>query len=173
MKTIVPLKEIETVLDLDLSIECEGWETGEDLDALALRAVSAAFEVTGGPTEEPVTISLLFADDTKIRSLNADWRDKDKPTNVLSFPAVHPPGLPGPQFLGDIVLAYETCAREAEEEDKTFVDHVTHLVIHGTLHLLGYDHIDEAEAEEMEALEREALATLGINDPYQDTEIST
>ncbi len=169
----MPLKEAKAVLELELSIEYEGWKNVEDLNALTLLAVSAAFEVTGGPPEEPVTISLLFADDAKIRTLNADWRDKDKPTNVLSFPAAHPPGLPGPQLLGDIVLAYETCAREAEEEGKTLVDHITHLIVHGTLHLLGYDHIDEAEAEEMEALEREALATLEIDDPYQDSEIST
>ncbi|MEN3929732.1 rRNA maturation RNase YbeY [Microvirga sp. W0021] len=142
------------------------------MEALTLKAVSAAFEVTGGPPEKPVSISFLFADDATIRTLNADWRDKDKATNVLSFPAEHPPGMPGPELLGDIILAFETCQREAQEEEKSLINHATHLIIHGTLHLLGYDHIEEEEAVEMESLEIEALATLGIDDPYKDTEIS-
>lgn len=160
------------MIALDLSVASPQWEALGDVEALALRAVSAAFEVTGGLPEEPVSVSLLFADDAAVQTLNADWRDKDKPTNVLSFPAAHPPGMPGPELLGDIVLAFETCAREADEEGKALADHAAHLIVHGSLHLLGYDHIEEAEAVEMEALEVEALALLGIDDPYRDTEIS-
>lgn len=166
------MRDFATVIVLDISVESAEWEQLGDLEALALRAVNAAYEVTGGPPEAPVSVSLLFADDGAIRTLNANWRDKDKPTNVLSFPANHPPGMPGPELLGDIILAHETCAREAREEDKSLLDHTTHLIVHGALHLLGYDHIEEDEAEEMEALEIEALATLGIADPYRDTEIS-
>ncbi len=160
------------MIELDISVNSPEWNALSNIEALAQKAAEAAFNVTGGPPEAPVSISLLFADDAEIRVLNADWRDKDKPTNVLSFPASHPPGMPGPELLGDIILAYETCAREADDEGKTLADHTTHLIIHGVLHLLGYDHIEQNEAEEMEALEIEALAALGISDPYADTEIS-
>ncbi len=160
------------MISIDVTISRTEWETLGDLDALALRATRAAFDVTGGPPEQPVSVSLLFADDAEIRTLNANWRDKDKPTNVLSFPANHPPGMPGPELLGDIILAIETCAREAEEEDKTLLDHTTHLVVHGVLHLLGYDHMSPEEAEEMENLEIETLAVLGIADPYRNSELS-
>ncbi|WP_292542063.1 rRNA maturation RNase YbeY, partial [Mesorhizobium sp.] len=111
--------------------------------------------------------SIVFSDDAHIRTLNAGWRGKDKPTNVLSFPAFpFPKGAPLPPMLGDIVLAAETVAREAALEDKPLANHITHLVIHGLLHLLGHDHETDAEAEEMEAIERAALARLAIPDPY-------
>lgn len=157
--------------ELDISVEVPQWEKLGDIEALTRRAIAAAFSVIDNQPEKAVSISLLFADDAEIRALNADWRQQDKPTNVLSFPASHPPGVPGPILLGDIVLAYETCAREAEAEHKKMADHVTHLVIHGTFHLLGYDHIDEEDAEEMEKLETEALATLDIADPYREIQI--
>jgi phosphate starvation-inducible PhoH-like protein len=117
--------------------------------------------------EGPVT------DDAEVRSLNAQYRHKDTPTNVLSFPMVQPDLLEtlansddGEALLGDIVLARETCAREAEEKGIAFADHAAHLIAHGTLHLLGYDHMEEHEAEEMEAMEVRALASIGITDPY-------
>jgi probable rRNA maturation factor len=102
----------------------------------------------------------LFTNDAAMRKLNAEWRGKDKPTNVLSFPAARGP------LLGDIALAAETVAREARLADKPLEDHIAHLIIHGFLHLLGYDHEVERQAEEMEALERSALSRMGIADPY-------
>ena len=101
-----------------------------------------------------------------MQTLNSQWRGKDAPTNVLSFPAGDAPGEPGP--LGDIVIAYETAAKEAEEATMPFGDHVSHLVVHGVLHLLGFDHMQDDEAERMEQLERRGLASLGIADPYRD-----
>ena len=110
-------------------------------------------------------VSLLFTDDAQVQALNKQWRDRDKPTNVLSFAANEGSG-PQTPMLGDIVLAHETIAREAIEQGKTFDDHLTHLIIHGFLHLIGFDHIDDDEAETMEQLEREICASLGIADPY-------
>lgn len=121
----------------------------------------------------PVEIAITLSDDAEVQVLNRDWRGKDKPTNVLSFPGLEgamagllPPDAPRP--LGDLILAYETCAREAEEQGKSLADHARHLVVHGVLHLLGYDHETDAEAEEMEALETTILAGLGIADPYRE-----
>lgn len=154
-------------LDIDLMVEAGAWPDERALRALVERAVPAALaeaEVEGGDGAE---LSLVFTDDAAIRRLNAEWRGKDKPTNVLSFPAFPvAPGDPLPPMLGDIVLASETVAREAAEEDKPLENHITHLIIHGLLHLLGYDHETDEEAEEMEALERRALARLAIPDPY-------
>ena len=154
-------------LDIDVMVEAGGWADEAALRALVERAVPAAFaeaDVEGG---EGVELSLVFTDDEAIQKLNAEWRDKDKPTNVLSFPAFPvEPGDPLPPMLGDIVLAYETVVREAELEQKPLENHITHLIIHGLLHLLGYDHETDDEAEEMEALERRALARLAIPDPY-------
>jgi probable rRNA maturation factor len=110
----------------------------------------------------------MLTDDAQIQELNRTWRAKDKPTNVLSFPAPEQPGATGPRHLGDIALAYETLVRESEEESKELAHHFAHLIVHGVLHLLGYDHEVEAEAEIMEGLEIKALATLGIADPYRD-----
>lgn len=149
---------------VELAIEAEGWRRIADPEALVGRAVEAAL---AGHDVGAATVSVLLTGDDAIRKLNAGFRAKDKPTNVLSFPAPEIPGDPEP-VLGDIALAFETCAREAEAEAKGFEAHVTHLVVHGTLHLLGYDHEDETEAEEMEALEREILAGLGIADPYAE-----
>lgn len=153
---------------IDLAVEGGAWGDPAGLEALARRAVAAAFSVASDRPRDEVEISLLFTDDSGIRALNRDWRDKDKPTNVLSFPAAPTrPGAPGPRPLGDVAVAFETVRREAEAEDKTFDDHLSHLLVHGVLHLLGYDHELEAEAEIMEGLEVKALATLGIADPYR------
>jgi len=108
--------------------------------------------------------SVVLTNDDAIRKINAQWRQKDAPTNVLSFPAAHMPGVP--RMLGDIIIAYETTAREAKEEHKPFANHLSHLAVHGFLHLLGYDHESDAEAEDMERLERDILARLGVPDPY-------
>ena len=115
----------------------------------------------------PCELSLVFADDATVQALNAEWRGKDKPTNVLSFPAFPlKPGDKLPPLLGDVILAFETVAREAAEEGKPLDHHVSHLVLHGFLHLLGYDHETDADAEVMEALETRILAKLAIPDPY-------
>lgn len=152
-------------VDIDISIEAGNWPDEASLTRLVDRAVKAAFAETGvaGRSE----LSLVFTDDAHIQVLNAGWRGKDKPTNVLSFPAFpFAQGGPLPPMLGDIVLAAETVADEAALEDKPVENHITHLVIHGLLHLLGHDHETEAEAEAMEAVERAALARLAIPDPY-------
>ncbi|MCF6126488.1 MULTISPECIES: rRNA maturation RNase YbeY [Mesorhizobium] len=152
-------------VDIDISVEAGNWPDEASLTRLVDRAVKAAFAETGvaGRSE----LSLVFTDDAHVRVLNAGWRGKDKPTNVLSFPAFpFVQGGPLPPMLGDIVLAAETVAREAALEDKPVENHITHLVIHGLLHLLGYDHETDTEAEAMEAVERTALARLAIPDPY-------
>lgn len=156
------------MIELDIVTEAGDWETLGEAEALARAAVEAAFAVAKNAPSEPVELSLLLSDDAAVQELNRAWRGKDKPTNVLSFPAPEQPGLPGPRHLGDIVLAYETVVREAAEEGKSLHDHATHLIVHGTLHLLGYDHELEVEAEIMEGLEIEALARLGVANPYRD-----
>ncbi len=148
-----------------------GWE------ALAAEAVIAAFSHSpycALVTEEvAVEVSVRFADDDEVRGLNAAYRGKDKPTNVLSFPMVQRDLLDGLSntddgevLLGDIILAHGVCAREAAEKGVAVAIHASHLIVHGTLHLLGYDHGGDQEAEAMEAIERTALASLGIADPY-------
>jgi probable rRNA maturation factor len=153
-------------IEIDILIEAGDWPVEETLEELARRAIGAAFaeaDIRQAATE----LSLVFTDDAHIRSLNAAWRNKDKPTNVLSFPAFPVKReSPLPPMLGDIILASETIAGEAELEGKPLEHHLTHLIIHGLLHLLGYDHETDAEAEEMEAAERRALARLAISDPY-------
>lgn len=132
------------------------WRGYEEDLAKALSAAATAEKAVG-------TVSLLLGDDVTIAGLNKQFRDKDGPTNVLSFP-------PGPEaeegFLGDIALAAETIVMEAENQGKSLSAHAAHLAVHGFLHLLGYDHVNDADAEAMEARERQILATLGIADPY-------
>jgi probable rRNA maturation factor len=155
------------VISLDIMIEAGDWDRLEDVEALARKAAQAALAVTYEADGE-FEASVMLADDAQIRELNRTWRNKDKPTNVLSFPAPEQPGSDGPRHLGDIALAYETLVRESEEESKELAHHFAHLIVHGVLHLLGYDHEVEAEADIMEGLEVKALATLGIADPYRD-----
>ncbi|WP_336976166.1 rRNA maturation RNase YbeY [Brevundimonas nasdae] len=142
---------------IEIEVEAEAW-TGAlpDAEAFVERAAQAALGTAEGD------IVVLLTDDAAVRELNGRFRDKDKPTNVLSFPATEN-AFP---HLGDIVLAYGVCATEAEAQGKTLADHLSHLVVHGVLHLLGRDHEDDAEAEEMEAEEREILAQIGVADPY-------
>lgn len=159
-------------------IEDDRWE-GFGLATLAESAARAALAHLGHPAAV-LEISLLGCDDARIAVLNQEFRGKAKPTNVLSWPAWDlspemPGGLPedpetgtaeDPEHLGDIAIAWETCAREAEEQDKPLRDHVTHLIVHGCLHLLGYDHETEADAALMEGHEVAILASLGLSDPY-------
>jgi probable rRNA maturation factor len=143
------------------------------IEALAARAARAAL-VAVGRDPELHEIGVLACDDARIAALNAEFRGKAVPTNVLSWPAFagaapeEPPGLPGegPLFLGDLAIAYDTCAAEAASAGIPFADHVTHLLVHGILHLLGHDHLGDAEAEAMEAIETNVLATMGIANPY-------
>ncbi|PJX13155.1 MULTISPECIES: rRNA maturation RNase YbeY [Halomonadaceae] len=118
------------------------------------------------PDDDRQELTIRFVDEAESQALNRDYRGKDKPTNVLSFPFENPPGITLP-LLGDLVICHAVVAREAHEQHKLLEHHYAHMVVHGTLHLMGYDHIEEQEAEEMEQLERELLATLKIDDPYQ------
>jgi probable rRNA maturation factor len=151
-----------------VAVEAGDWSGLGEPEAMIRRGVEAAFAVASDAPRDAVEISVLLTDDAGIRELNKAWRGQDKATNVLSFPAPELHGAPGARPLGDLALALETLRREAENEGKSLADHFTHLVVHGTLHLLGYDHELDAEAEIMEALEVKALATLGIADPYRD-----
>ncbi len=153
------------------------WPEG-DWDELATRAATAAIQQT--PWLEwldhpaSIEVAVRLTSDAEVHVLNKQYRDKDKPTNVLSFPMVQPDLLEtvtensddGEVILGDIVLAHGICAAEALERQVSLEDHATHLIVHGTLHLLGYDHMADAEAEAMEAMERAALDALGLHDPY-------
>jgi probable rRNA maturation factor len=153
------------------------WPEGE-WEALANRAVEAALRQTpfgewlGWPTT--IEIAVRLTSDEEVQTLNRQYRQKDKPTNVLSFPMVQPDLLEtvtqnsddGEVILGDIVLAHGVCVAEAAERQVSVEDHATHLIVHGTLHLLGYDHMGDAEAEAMEEMERAALDQLGLHDPY-------
>jgi len=157
---------------IDIAVEAGGWPAEAELRALAEVAVEAALAVLRtaedglqAPSPPPSSqeggeLSFLFTDDAHIRALNRDYRGVDKPTNVLSFPQASGP------LLGDVILAYETVRDEAALAGKPFRAHMGHLIVHGFLHLLGYDHMEESEAEEMEALERAALGRMGIADPY-------
>jgi probable rRNA maturation factor len=136
--------------------------------ALCRKAAQAALDACA--LRHDVEISILLTSDSAVQKLNAQFRGKDKPTNVLSFPADPEDTFPGaPQILGDIAIAYGVCAKEAKTEEKTLSEHLMHLVVHGVLHLLGYDHEREKEADAMEEWERKILARLGIADPYADT----
>ena len=157
---------------LDTSIEA--WPPGNWVE-LVERASEATQEIAPELANSRLSASLLFTTDKQVHALNREWRDKDKPTNVLSFPMLGreellalPPDGP-PQMLGDLALAHETCTREAREKDIALEDHTAHLLVHGFLHLAGHDHeISEEDADKMEALEVKALAKMGVADPYGD-----
>lgn len=154
------------MIEIDIALEAGDWPGEDELRRHAEAAAGAVFAELGvaDPASE---LSLLFTDDAAIRILNRDWRGKDKATNVLSFPAFEvEPGDALPPMLGDVILAFETVAAEAALEEKPFAHHLTHLLVHGLLHLLGHDHENDADADEMEGLERKALARLAIPDPY-------
>jgi probable rRNA maturation factor len=142
------------VPDIEVEVEDPAWNAVPEVEALVRRAALAA-RPDGG-------VVVLLADDDAVAELNQQFRHKAGPTNVLSFPAPENPE----NLLGDIALAYGVCAREAAEQGKTLADHLSHLTVHGVLHLAGYDHQTDDEAEAMEELERRVLAALGISDPY-------
>lgn len=159
-------------LDIQISVEEGDWPSEEVLQSLAERVLGEAAKYLKKHEKQPfpkmaTELSLVFTDDASIREINAEWRSQDKATNVLSFPAfpLEPGGKPGP-MLGDIIIARETVEREAVDLEKSFDDHLTHLMVHGFLHLFGYDHMNNSEAERMEGLETRILAGLGLSDPY-------
>jgi probable rRNA maturation factor len=167
------------MIALEIDID-EGWATDEDWADLAERAGQATVRVASELGNPRLSASVLFTSDTEVRTLNREWRAKDRPTNVLSFPmitraqvlALSPKGAP--ELLGDIALAAETCAREAADKGVTIADHAAHLIVHGLLHLAGYDHeTSDADATAMEALETKALALLGIANPYGELDQTT
>ena len=168
---------------MDLDIEIDGWPSpskgGADWADLAQAALAAAETVEPALSNQRLSASVLFTLDDDVRELNREWRTKDKPTNVLSFPMLTRKDLlaleedGGPEMLGDIALALETCRREAEDKGIALETHTVHLVIHGLLHLAGHDHVDsDDQAAAMEALEIKALATMGIADPYGDRDMT-
>lgn len=146
---------------IECAVEAGEWPDPQELEMLAAKALGAADLALPQGAE----VSILFADDDFVQDLNARYREQDKPTNVLSF-ATNEGGGPISPLLGDIVVAQQTVAREAADQGKSFKDHLTHLLIHGFLHLLGYDHENDEEADKMENEERRILAKLAIADPY-------
>jgi probable rRNA maturation factor len=164
-RVALPMTEVLVVAD--------GWQSEPDAEAVIQRAIAAAAEIADADTGE-AELAVMLTDDAGIRTLNNNWRGIDKPTNVLSFPALPPTGPPGPddapRMLGDIAIAFETTRAEADDEQKPFDHHLSHLAVHGFLHLIGYDHEEDDDAEAMEALETEILAQLGIPDPYGNRE---
>jgi probable rRNA maturation factor len=163
----LPITEVLVVADC--------WQSEPDAEAVIQRAVATAAEVVDAILHVDLgeaELAVMLTDDAGIRTLNSNWRGIDKPTNVLSFPALPPTGGSGPddapRMLGDIAIAYQTTRAEADDEQKPFDHHLSHLAIHGFLHLIGYDHEKDDDAEAMESLETEILAQLGIPDPYAD-----
>lgn len=167
----------EPALSIEVAIACDEWRRAcpqaEALSETAARlAFGAAATRAGFPSTDRVVIGITLSDDSEQRRLNREYRGRDAPTNVLAFPAADPseqlpPGAP--LLLGDVVLALETVAREAAEQNKPLSDHLRHLVVHGVLHLVGEDHHEPAQAEMMERHETAILAQLGVPDPYRDT----
>jgi probable rRNA maturation factor len=151
---------------VDVVAESPLWDAHPDAEEVARRAVGAALSEAGRTYNEDAELAVILADDARLKDLNRDWRGKDRPTNVLSFPGAEGDEIATAPLLGDLVLAFETVAEEAERDGKSFEDHFAHLVVHGTLHLFGFDHMSDDEAETMENTERAALARLGIADPY-------
>ena len=165
------------VIAIEVTAPCAAWERWCP-DAEELVRAAACLAVTNGVREAAILssarseLTVVLADDAEQQRLNREWRGVNRPTNVLAFPAWDPRGpLPedAPMLLGDVVLACETVAREAVEQHKTVADHLSHLVVHGVLHLLGYDHATEPEAAAMESIEKAVLANLGVVDPYRGT----
>lgn len=161
---------VDPVVDVGLVVEDSRWSDYlPGLPELVSLAVNAA--LSGAGENGPAELGVVLVDDAAVRALNRDYRHKDTPTNVLSFAAretgaPQPPGVP--EMLGDVVIAFETALAEAQEAGRPLKDHLCHLLVHGVLHLLGYDHEDDSEAADMERLEIAVLAELGIPDPYSE-----
>jgi len=170
------MRETSAKLDVAVVRHDEAWRTARVTDAMLAGAARAGVAAAAPTRSITCEVSILLTDEAEMRALNRKWRGKDAPTNVLSFPASDPLACDSsePRYLGDVALGYETIVKEAQAMGTALSDHVAHLVVHGVLHLLGFDHMKEDEAERMETLERRALASLGIADPYADrSEIRT
>lgn len=160
-----------TLPQIDIAIHTENWRniyTNEDaLNALCEKTILTSGTIGALSWPQVSELSIVFTDDAEMTDINGEWRKQLKPTNVLSFPGDDiEVGEPAGPMIGDIIFAYETIEREANEQSKSFEDHLTHLLAHGFLHLFGYDHIEDEEAELMESLETKILASLEIGDPY-------
>jgi probable rRNA maturation factor len=151
---------------VDVEVADPAWLAAGDVDSLAQDVVAATLIEVGRRVHPDAEISVRLCDDDEIRALNLAWRNKDKATNVLSFP---PPAGNRAPLLGDIVIAFEYVSEEARDAGRSLRDHLAHMLVHGMLHLLGFDHENQSEAEEMEDLERRILAKLDVDDPYADT----
>lgn len=151
---------------VEIDVQSPLWDAqpGAESAVRAAVAAAAAHSTSGGE------VSILLTDDSAVRELNREWRGIDKATNVLSFPAPETMSKGAAGILGDIVIAYETLARESTDEDRDFLHHLTHLTVHGYLHLVGYDHQDDAQATDMEALESKIMTHMQLPDPWQDPE---
>ena len=152
----------DAALSVDVLVQSPQWKEQRGAAAAVRNAINAAADEISSPSGEVVVV---LTDDNAIRTLNKQWRNIDKPTNVLSFPATKSGAMQGTIF-GDIVIAYETLARETRDEGKEFVHHLSHLAAHGFLHLMGYDHQNDSDADAMEDLERAIMARLNMPDPY-------
>jgi probable rRNA maturation factor len=164
-QSALPMTEVLVVADC--------WRSEPGAQVVIQRAIATAAEIVDADVGD-AEIAVMLTDDAGIRTLNSNWRGIDKPTNVLSFPALQPTGEgradEAPRLLGDIAIAFETTRGEADDEQTPFDHHLSHLAVHGFLHLIGYDHEKDDDAEAMETLEAEILAQLGIPDPYADRE---
>jgi probable rRNA maturation factor len=158
-------------LQVEFVATSPAWRGALATRTLARQAIAAGFAECGVALRPGAEMCVHLADDEHIRALNARWRDLDEATNVLSFPAVEPANIGQTRLLGDIVLAFETVAREAAAEGKPLADHYRHLIVHGFLHLVGFDHETEFDAQRMEAMETRILGRLGVPDPYQASEL--
>jgi probable rRNA maturation factor len=147
----------------DVQIDSPLWDAEPQAEAAVRAAITAAAAALSTSAGE---VSILLTDDSALRALNRDWRGFDKPTNVLSFPAPKSPVMTDVQVLGDIAIAYETLQRECRDEDRKFLHHLTHLTVHGFLHLIGYDHQTDTQADEMERIESKIMIAMNLPDPW-------
>lgn len=154
-------------LVVEINVAYTAWREHIDPDAIANKALSTAILHVVNKLTSDAEVSVLFCDDATTQGLNKNWRGLDKPTNVLSFPTVEFPEPNGPHLLGDIIVSFETCKNEAEGLSLPMETHVVHLLVHGLLHLLGYDHVDDEGAGKMENLEVLILKEMGIANPYE------
>ena len=152
-------------LEIEVRELSDRWSALSDIETVARKAIAASCALAHIKLKQGAEVGVQLASDAQVRALNLQWRKIDKPTNVLSFPAAEPKALASAPMLGDIVLAFETIQAEASAEGKTLGDHTTHLIVHGFLHLIGFDHLTDAQAETMEGLETRILAELGVADP--------
>ena len=152
----------------EIIYKSDAWQKYDDIEQVVKDSCSTVISHFDIKNSE---VSVVLADDKFVKELNKKYRHKDKPTNVLSFPAMDEYNMENIEQLGDIIIAFETTAQEAKNQNKKFINHFTHLTVHGLLHLLGYDHMEKKQAEEMEELEKTILLEMGIDDPYEGADL--